>query len=224
MKATTPPTWRGICDSYLTHREEWAILDHDKPGLARAATARSAAFAPAFRGTAADAIARRHAAARPPTPSARPPRVELAFAPARGRPRPHPPPPRQAGQPDARGELPLLPPRRRDRLALPQDRPLAPGGPRRPARRRPPPGGLRRRRHAPGGGAFEIVAARHRRSSRPEGGDFMAFAPDAAGLRAGASASTSTTTSGAPTSRCGGRAPSPPASFSRLEPPDAAGR
>jgi hypothetical protein len=33
-------------DSYLTHREEWAILDHAKPGLEHAKTARSAAFAP----------------------------------------------------------------------------------------------------------------------------------------------------------------------------------
>ncbi|WP_180901927.1 DUF5054 domain-containing protein [Martelella soudanensis] len=37
-------------DSYLTHREEWAILDHDKPGLLRAKTARSAVFAPRFLG------------------------------------------------------------------------------------------------------------------------------------------------------------------------------
>ena len=29
-------------DTYLTHREEWAVLDHDKPGLAGAGTARSA--------------------------------------------------------------------------------------------------------------------------------------------------------------------------------------
>jgi hypothetical protein len=33
-------------DSYLQHRAEWAILDHDKPGLDRAATARHATFAP----------------------------------------------------------------------------------------------------------------------------------------------------------------------------------
>jgi hypothetical protein len=33
-------------DSYLTDRPEWAVLDHDKPGLARAATARSASFRP----------------------------------------------------------------------------------------------------------------------------------------------------------------------------------
>jgi hypothetical protein len=32
--------------SYLTHRERWAILDHCKPGLERAATARSEAFVP----------------------------------------------------------------------------------------------------------------------------------------------------------------------------------
>jgi len=33
-------------DSYLTHHEEWAILDHDKPGLDRALTADSASWAP----------------------------------------------------------------------------------------------------------------------------------------------------------------------------------
>ncbi len=32
--------------SYLTHRADWAILDHCKPGLEHAQTARSAAFAP----------------------------------------------------------------------------------------------------------------------------------------------------------------------------------
>ncbi|MDB5540832.1 MAG: glycosyl hydrolase, partial [Devosia sp.] len=33
-------------DTYLTHRLEWAILDHIKPGLDRATTARSATFTP----------------------------------------------------------------------------------------------------------------------------------------------------------------------------------
>ncbi len=33
-------------DTHLTQRPEWAILDHAKPGLDRAATARSASFAP----------------------------------------------------------------------------------------------------------------------------------------------------------------------------------
>ncbi|SEQ27119.1 protein of unknown function [Devosia sp. YR412] len=33
-------------DSYLQHRLEWAILDHDKPGLQHARTARSASFKP----------------------------------------------------------------------------------------------------------------------------------------------------------------------------------
>jgi hypothetical protein len=37
-------------DSYLTHREPWAILDHCKPGLERASTARSARFAPRLAG------------------------------------------------------------------------------------------------------------------------------------------------------------------------------
>lgn len=39
-------------DSYLQHRQEWAILDHDKPGLALAKTARTAEFAPQLRGLA----------------------------------------------------------------------------------------------------------------------------------------------------------------------------
>ena len=33
-------------DFYLQHRQEWAILDHDKPGLAAAKTARTAEFRP----------------------------------------------------------------------------------------------------------------------------------------------------------------------------------
>jgi hypothetical protein len=33
-------------DSYLTHRQEWAILDHDKPGLAASGAGRSDVFAP----------------------------------------------------------------------------------------------------------------------------------------------------------------------------------
>lgn len=37
-------------DTYLTHRAEWAILDHDKPGLDRAATARSARWVPRLAG------------------------------------------------------------------------------------------------------------------------------------------------------------------------------
>lgn len=41
-------------DSYLQHRQEWAILDHDKPGLAEAKTARSARFVPSHLGVAAD--------------------------------------------------------------------------------------------------------------------------------------------------------------------------
>lgn len=39
-------------DSYLQHRDEWAILDHDKPGLGAAKTARTAQFAPQHRGVA----------------------------------------------------------------------------------------------------------------------------------------------------------------------------
>ncbi|WEX10593.1 DUF5054 domain-containing protein [Chelativorans sp. AA-79] len=42
-------------DSYLTDRPEWAILDHDKPGLGKAKTARSAVFRPRFKGIAQEA-------------------------------------------------------------------------------------------------------------------------------------------------------------------------
>lgn len=41
-------------DSYLQHRELWAILDHDKPGLAKAHTARTASFAPELLGVSPD--------------------------------------------------------------------------------------------------------------------------------------------------------------------------
>ena len=37
-------------DSYLQHRAEWAILDHDKPGLNAARTARTASFLPRLSG------------------------------------------------------------------------------------------------------------------------------------------------------------------------------
>jgi hypothetical protein len=37
-------------DSYLQHRIEWAILDHDKPGLRHARTAQTAVFAPESKG------------------------------------------------------------------------------------------------------------------------------------------------------------------------------
>lgn len=38
-------------DSYLQHRQEWAILDHDKPGLDKAKTARTDAVSPISQGT-----------------------------------------------------------------------------------------------------------------------------------------------------------------------------
>ncbi|HTO27107.1 MAG TPA: DUF5054 domain-containing protein, partial [Devosia sp.] len=41
-------------DSYLQHRDEWAILDHDKPGLGAARTARTAVFAPVHGGVGRD--------------------------------------------------------------------------------------------------------------------------------------------------------------------------
>lgn len=44
----------GHLESYLQHRLEWAILDHDKPGLAKATTSRSAVFSPMARGVSPD--------------------------------------------------------------------------------------------------------------------------------------------------------------------------
>lgn len=67
-------------DSYLQHRAEWAILDHDKPGLAAARTARTAVFAPLHRGVTADG---RTGVAQMPTDASdqlgAPPRVELTI-------------------------------------------------------------------------------------------------------------------------------------------------
>ncbi|HTN62153.1 MAG TPA: DUF5054 domain-containing protein, partial [Devosia sp.] len=37
-------------DLYLQHKMEWAVLDHDKPGLQRARTAQNAVFVPRFAG------------------------------------------------------------------------------------------------------------------------------------------------------------------------------
>jgi hypothetical protein len=44
-------------DTYLQHRDEWAILDHDKPGLGAARTARTASFSPIHRGVSATGAA-----------------------------------------------------------------------------------------------------------------------------------------------------------------------
>jgi hypothetical protein len=44
-------------DTYLQHRDEWAILDHDKPGLASARTARTASFMPHHQGVSASGVA-----------------------------------------------------------------------------------------------------------------------------------------------------------------------
>lgn len=41
-------------DSYLQHRQDWAILDHDKPGLDTAPTARTAQFTPTAAGISQD--------------------------------------------------------------------------------------------------------------------------------------------------------------------------
>ncbi|MBY5338010.1 DUF5054 domain-containing protein [Rhizobium leguminosarum] len=38
-------------ETYLTHRQEWAVLDHDKPGLARSGAALSKGFLPALEAT-----------------------------------------------------------------------------------------------------------------------------------------------------------------------------
>ncbi|HEV7345571.1 MAG TPA: DUF5054 domain-containing protein [Devosia sp.] len=43
--------------SYLQHRQDWAILDHDKPGLDRARTARTASFAPKLTGVGSERLA-----------------------------------------------------------------------------------------------------------------------------------------------------------------------
>jgi hypothetical protein len=45
---------QGHLDTYLQHREEWAILDHDKPGLDKARTATTAAFTPSHLGISAE--------------------------------------------------------------------------------------------------------------------------------------------------------------------------
>ncbi|HWU19527.1 MAG TPA: DUF5054 domain-containing protein [Devosia sp.] len=66
-------------DTYLQHRLEWAILDHDKPGLAQAKTAVTQSFAPRFAG-----IAGRTAVADMPALAhealGAPPRIELTIS------------------------------------------------------------------------------------------------------------------------------------------------
>ena len=67
-------------DSYLQHRAEWAILDHDKPGLAHARTARTASFTPVHKGV--DASGRIGVAEMPRDDSAElgaPPRVDISL-------------------------------------------------------------------------------------------------------------------------------------------------
>lgn len=47
---------RRHMDTYLTHWMDWAVLDHDKPGLAQVAEARSQTYSPKLRGTTATSI------------------------------------------------------------------------------------------------------------------------------------------------------------------------
>lgn len=43
-------------DTYLTHRQEWAVLDHDKPGLAGSGAGLSNVFAPTLAGAEGDVL------------------------------------------------------------------------------------------------------------------------------------------------------------------------
>lgn len=65
-------------DSYLQHRLEWAILDHDKPGLAQAKTALTQSFTPRFKGVAGKTALAEMPALAHETLGA-PPRIELAI-------------------------------------------------------------------------------------------------------------------------------------------------
>jgi len=71
-------------DTYLTHRQEWAILDHAKPGLEHARTARSATWQPRLVGLAAEGGRAVLGLAMPETAHATlgaPARLELILAP-----------------------------------------------------------------------------------------------------------------------------------------------
>ncbi len=75
---------RAHMDSYLLHREEWAVLDHDKPGLAAARTARRGDWAPRLTGVAGGNVA---VAALPDaahTALGAPGRIEIGIAAAGG--------------------------------------------------------------------------------------------------------------------------------------------
>jgi hypothetical protein len=67
-------------DTYLQHREEWAILDHDKPGLAGAKTARMAALEPRHLGVAMGRIGVGEMPAEAHALLGAPKRVEIAMA------------------------------------------------------------------------------------------------------------------------------------------------
>lgn len=70
-------------DSYLTHRAEWAILDHDKPGLDRSQTARSAIWRPEIEGRLDSGLALSFPE-NASTELGAPARADIAFAPVDG--------------------------------------------------------------------------------------------------------------------------------------------
>ncbi|MBD8067158.1 DUF5054 domain-containing protein [Devosia sp. PTR5] len=66
-------------DSYLLHREVWAILDHDKPGLQRARTARTASFVPQADGIADGRISVAHLPVQAHDRLGAPERIEIGI-------------------------------------------------------------------------------------------------------------------------------------------------
>ncbi|HVY52223.1 MAG TPA: DUF5054 domain-containing protein, partial [Devosia sp.] len=75
---------RQHLDSYLTRRPEWAILDHDRPGLGKARSAVSAAWRPSLAGVSSSTAGLCILSEMPPEAHRRlgaPRRVELILAP-----------------------------------------------------------------------------------------------------------------------------------------------
>lgn len=72
-------------DSYLQHRLEWAVLDHDKPGLATAKTARTASFAPVLDGVAGGNVSVAHLPADAQAQLGAPERCEIGLRAIDGR-------------------------------------------------------------------------------------------------------------------------------------------